>query len=350
MKKIIINLIFASFSAFTCEFSFDRLPLELSQTCLYKNIKIKKLNDQIYTFKPNYPLWTDGAQKNRWIYFPANSKIITDNKDNWLFPVGTIFWKEFSKNGLRIETRLIKKISNEIEGAWLFATYKWNDDESEAKLIEFGETGARGTDHDIPSKGDCQWCHGKYVKNPNGGWFTDIRVQGFDAIQLSSESAFIPECDTYQNPNPKLENTAKRIQLNDLISDKRLSNNYNWKEVAPKMLGDKIDQAALGYLHSNCSSCHGKTGQAQGLGIDFKNNMGIEHFIDLPSYLTNFNVPTRMYRRSENFMRIAPNDITKSAVWVRVNSKTPGEMMPKIGRKTVDPYGVCVLKKYIEKN
>jgi hypothetical protein len=47
-------------------------------------------------------------------------------------------------------------------------------------------------------------------------------------------------------------------------------------------------------------------------------------------------------------MRLAPQDIQNSAVWLRVETETPGEMMPKIGRKSRDPYGVCILKKYVE--
>ena len=348
MKKFILVLLILYFKAIACDFNFDTLPLHLSKTCLYKNIQSKQLNSRIFTFTPQFELWTDGARKNRWLYFPQGSVINTDDANNWVFPVGTMFWKEFSKKGLRLETRFLKKIKTGKVGSWIFGTYLWNEAETEAKLIEFGQSSARGTNHDIPAMSECQWCHGKYLKNPDGGWFKDIRVQGFDAIQLAKDGSKLPECNTYKNPNPALQNNALKLNLDYLVVNSLVSNSHNWREVKPLMPGSEIEKEALGYLHANCSSCHGETGQAQGLGIDFKHDLSKSSITRLPSYLTTFKIPTRMYRRSANMMRLAPQDIQNSAVWLRVETETPGEMMPKIGRKSRDPYGVCILKKYVE--
>ena len=57
-------------------------------------------------FSPQYPLWSDGAAKARWIYLPPGTAIDTSDPDDWTFPVGTRFWKEFTFNGRKVETRL----------------------------------------------------------------------------------------------------------------------------------------------------------------------------------------------------------------------------------------------------
>src|SRR5690348_17824014 len=58
-------------------------------------------------YSPQYPLWTDGAVKARWIHVPEGSAIDARDDEHWGFPVGTKFWKEFSFAGRRVETRLL---------------------------------------------------------------------------------------------------------------------------------------------------------------------------------------------------------------------------------------------------
>ena len=44
-------------------------------------------------FSPQYPLWSDGASKRRWVRLPQGSTIDIANVDRWEFPVGTRFWR-----------------------------------------------------------------------------------------------------------------------------------------------------------------------------------------------------------------------------------------------------------------
>ena len=38
---------------------------------------------------PRYPLWSDGAEKQRYLSLPPGTQIDTSNMDDWKFPVGT---------------------------------------------------------------------------------------------------------------------------------------------------------------------------------------------------------------------------------------------------------------------
>src|SRR5690606_6462697 len=130
-------------------------------------------------FSPQYPLWTDGAAKARWVRLPPGGRIDASDPDRWLFPVGTRFWKEFSFNGRKVETRLIWRTG---AGSWSFASYVWNESQTEATLAPPGGVPAAaaiqpGTWHDVPSRDDCRACH-------DGGGAT---VLGFTALQLSDD-------------------------------------------------------------------------------------------------------------------------------------------------------------------
>src|SRR5215510_369192 len=82
-------------------------------------------------FSPQYPLWSDGAHKQRWVYLPPGAPIDVTNVDAWTFPVGTKFWKEFTFNGRRVETRFLWRADDR---GWVFASYKWNDAQTDAAL------------------------------------------------------------------------------------------------------------------------------------------------------------------------------------------------------------------------
>src|SRR5688572_29616855 len=74
-------------------------PRFVSDTGLYSNIGKQKIDPRNRTFSPQYPLWSDGATKRRWVRLPEGSRINVADLANWELPVGTKFWKEFSFNG-----------------------------------------------------------------------------------------------------------------------------------------------------------------------------------------------------------------------------------------------------------
>src|SRR5262245_1808413 len=88
-------------------------PALLSQTGLYTPGTARAVDPQNLTFSPQYPLWTDGAHKRRWIRLPAGSFIDASQPDAWRFPVGTRLWKEFSFDGKPVETRMIERLPDE---------------------------------------------------------------------------------------------------------------------------------------------------------------------------------------------------------------------------------------------
>lgn len=150
------------------------LPTTLAETGLYADFASRTIAADSRPFSPQYPLWTDGATKRRWVRLPKGASIDASSPDAWQFPVGTKLWKEFSF-GRPVETRFIERTR---EG-WRFATYVWSEDGKTAALAEPRGQLAPGTEHQIPAAADCRVCHA------NGA----TPVLGFSALQLSTDRA-----------------------------------------------------------------------------------------------------------------------------------------------------------------
>lgn len=87
-----------------------QLPTQLSATGLFADVATGTLAPDVHTFEPSFALWSDGAEKRRWIWIPPGTTIDATDPDDWSFPVGTKFWKEFSRDGVRVETRLLQRV------------------------------------------------------------------------------------------------------------------------------------------------------------------------------------------------------------------------------------------------
>lgn len=121
-------------------------------------------------FAPRYPLWSDGMDKRRWLHLRAGTAIDKSDPDAWEFPRGTRAWKEFSRDGKRVETRFIERLA---DGSWRYLTYAWNASGTEATLAPEEGIAERG----IPSRADCLACHEGAA----------VPILGYSAVQLSTE-------------------------------------------------------------------------------------------------------------------------------------------------------------------
>lgn len=206
----------------------NTLPDALSCTGLYSDIEDKTIASNVHEFKPAVELWSDGAEKTRWVHLPAGTTIDTTNADAWQFPVGTKFFKEFKWNGKRVETRLFWKVRDDAPLAnWLRTTYRWNDDETEATRFGGGDVQVDGDTYYIPSATDCDTCHKGRLD----------RALGFEALLLGLPG-------------------ATGMNLAELESEGLLSGSVpSDLEIGDDGTGHASD--ALGWLHVNCGvSCH----------------------------------------------------------------------------------------------
>src|SRR5690606_22772761 len=101
------------------------------------------------------------AVKKRWMYLPPDEQIDTSDMDYWTYPVGTRLWKEFRRDGVRVETRLLYKYRAGVgPGSWRALAFAWNAEQTDALAALGGVDNALGTDHDVPAMVECLQCHG----------------------------------------------------------------------------------------------------------------------------------------------------------------------------------------------
>ena len=210
-------------------------PTMLSETGLYSDLAAGTLAPGVVEYAPRWQLWSDRAVKRRWIYLPPGTKIDTTDMDFWSFPQGTKLWKEFTRDGVRIETRLLwKQGPTDDVGDWFMVSFQWNQAQTDAMAVTAGVVDDAGN-NDIPSRSDCRKCHGP-DRIPSV-------VLGFGALQLD-----------YDDTDPA------RMDLGRLVAEQHLTTNPTGSGNAyfplPSTGLTDPTPAAFGYLHANCGGCH----------------------------------------------------------------------------------------------
>jgi hypothetical protein len=291
------------------------LPDRLSDTGLYSDLDSGALAPGVERFRPAFELWSDGAEKRRFIRLPPGAQIDSSDMDAWSFPVGTRMWKEFRSRGLRVETRLIERVGAD-PGAWAAQAYVWSDGEEDAIAAPAGFVEARGTDHDVPAAGECVGCHGG----------RSSFALGFSAIQLAGVAV---EGET------DLRQLVERGLLSQLPAD----------DLA--VPGDDTERAALGYLHANCGHCHNQDRPAAAIGPCFDPDNRLDFWLQVDRLRSADQTPTY---RSAVGRAIQPGDPGGSAILDHMSTRGLffPLRMPPIGSERVDGDALQLMARWIE--
>jgi hypothetical protein len=289
-----------------------RLPTRLSETGLYADIQTGTLEAGVRPFAPQFQLWSDGSAKRRWVWLPPGSRIATGDMDAWQFPEGTKLWKEFTRDGVRVETRLLQKVGPRAED-WVALAYVWNAEGTDAEARPGGEEDARGTPHDVPSAADCMGCHGG----------TTSRVLGLSAVQLSYDAQ------------------EGLLDLQDLVTEGLL-------DVAPAssfdVPGNDTERAALGYLHANCGHCHNQRRPESDGPRCYDPDNRLDFWLRVDRLSSPRATPT--YTSAVGTV-VVPGHAEGSAV-IHLVSRRSGFSMPPLGTEVVDQEAVQLLRRWVD--
>ena len=300
----------------------------LSETGLYSDFGARTLSADVLPFAPGNVLWSDDAAKERWLHLPEGAQIDTSDMNRWVFPIGTKVWKQFSLNGVVLETRLIERYGTGREDYWM-GSFVWDEAHSDATFVEEGAADVLSTPHDVPNEDQCWSCH-----NGESG-----RLLGVSALQLSAPS-------------------GGEVSLERLAEDGWLSAPppAGTRYVPP---GDELTAAALGYLHANCGHCHNSRGTAwpdtqmvlrlnvdelPGAGGDPASGVAAEA---TQVYETVVAQAVQYFRDEDYPIRIVPQHPEQSAVIGRMQVRGPRAQMPPLGTEVVDATGVDLVTRWI---
>jgi hypothetical protein len=307
-------------------------PASLRETGLYADFERLEVDPDHLSFAPQYPLWTDGALKRRWLSLPPGAVIDASDPEAWRFPPGTTFWKEFAFDGRRVETRMIERLA---DGRWRFATYEWSPDGREAtlapprgRLNAYDLGGGRG--HAIPGRADCAVCHGS----------GPAPILGFTALQLSTDrdpGALHPDGPA---PEADLATLAAAGVLVGLPPE--------LLEAPPRIAAATPEErSALGYLHGNCGHCHNDDGPLRDLGLVLRHDAGLP---EAPALITAVGRPSRKLapgQPAEAVLRIAAGDPGRSGLLHRMSSREASLQMPPLGTGLADGQAIALVRRWI---
>ncbi|AKV03931.1 hypothetical protein AKJ09_10594 [Labilithrix luteola] len=222
---------------------------KLSATGCVNKDNPKEASDGMIPYAVNMPLWSDGADKRRWMAVPDGANVQVMPEGDWNFPIGSVLMKQFSLGGKLVETRFFVRHD---DGDWAGYSYEWNDDQSDATLLHSLKTKAVGNQTwTFPGRSHCLQCHTDAAGN----------TLGLENGQLNGNL-------TYPNTN-RISNQLSTLDhiglLTSPIGDPAVAARYSTLESS-----DPIDMRARAYLHANCSGCHRPGGGVGGSSMDLR--------------------------------------------------------------------------------
>ena len=289
-------------------------------------------------YRLNTALFSDNAEKLRFIRLPSGGTVPYNDSAVLDFPVGTAIVKTFyysqdmrrPEKGRRLmETRVLLRETS----GWKALPYVWNEDQTEALLDVAGVTleasyidvDGRKRKHPyyVPNMNQCKGCH---------NYSEVLRPIGPSARQLSG-----PLQQGGAGPS-QLETWAALGFLTGLPAGEHRPAAIVWNDPS----SGTLEQRARLWLDINCAHCHNPQGPASTSGLF----LGVNE--SDPLHLGIRKSPVAAGRASAGLTHdIEPGRPEASILLHRMESTDPGVMMPELGRSQADPAAVALVREWI---
>ncbi|MCT2558548.1 hypothetical protein N0B51_06095 [Tsuneonella sp. YG55] len=296
----------------------DGMPRTLSAFGFFADAPAQVPGKSVVPYRLNIPLWSDGAEKLRFVYVPPGKQARAEGEGLLDLPVGSALIKTFAfpRDGRRhlVETRVLLHR----ESGWVALPYLWNEAQTEATLAIAGArvrlTTPQGEeiDYRVPNKNQCKECHGlDGAVVPIGPKARNLSRDWLDAFAGQGHLDRVPA-------------VAAPLPL--------------WEERASVAVAD----AARGYLDVNCAHCHRPGATASNSGLDLRWEQAD------PRALGVMKRPVAAGRGAgELLFDIVPGHPERSILAHRMGSLEGGVAMPELGKSTVDRDGLAVVERWI---
>ena len=244
--------------------------------------------EELPTYAPVFPLWTNGADKQRFILTPDGS-----TAQPGAIAEGTLFFKQFSYDGVFVETRVIRMTADGPE----YAVYLHPGGSADgARLMEPEdsrdvpvELEGESFTHVIPHVTQCASCH-EAGMGPILG-FTELQLEGFEADD------------------------------DDQDDDE----------------GNPLERDVIGYAQGNCVHCHNGSG-VTGSSFDMRASAFVTNTVGVPTEGS----------ASAVGVRVVPGDPDASVLYLALRREAPAAPMPPIGVQRRDEQTAARVRAWIE--
>ncbi|MFE0016891.1 SO2930 family diheme c-type cytochrome [Mesorhizobium sp. NPDC059054] len=312
-------------------------PKQLSEFGFFEDLQKQMPAPGVVPFRLATPLFSDGAEKFRFVYLPKGQAAKYDPVEAFDFPVGTALIKTFAfpadyrkaAEKLRlIETRVLLHHAD----GWQAWAYLWNDQQTDATLkiagakVAISTIGRNGMplsfEYSVPNKNQCKACHAFNGK---------ITPLGPKARNLNTDYAYAGGSEN------QIAHWAAASLLSGAPDLAEIPAAADWRDVTAP-----LDKRARTWLDVNCAHCHRAEGPASNTGLF------LTYGEDVPVRYGVLKRPAAAGRGSgDREFDIVPGEPDRSILTYRVESTVPGVMMPELGRHIADAEAVKLLAEWI---
>lgn len=329
-------------------------PKTLSDTGLFKNVKMHEPADGVIPFSPIASQWQDGATSYHLLALPGTSSVTLFDKPRPL--PGQVFWHDFKmqfpKDAVLVKTLVVtancdpRPIETQLlhfDGEdWHAYTYAWRQDRSDADLVpaEGGEQAytfelehlglPRPATWTYHSRTQCMSCHNSWAEYSLA--FTPAQLNHDTAGHATRNQLVRLNHGGYIRRSKGDGSTLPLFNAQAMDREPALPH--------PSKVATDPELLARRYLHVNCAHCHrfGGGGGAVVLELDFTKPLKETGILDTRPRQGDFGIP--------NARIVAPGHPERSVLYYRMAKFGRGHM-PHIGAEIPDAYGLKVLEDWI---
>lgn len=308
-----------------------RPPRKLSEWGLFQgNGSTQMPAPGVIAYDVNVPLFSDHADKHRFVRVPRGTSAVYKGEGPFEFPVGTVLVKTFayhkdkrdpSKGERLLETRLLVRRPS----GWIGLPYVWDEAQTDATLRyagaaidgvswTHGDGSRRSLRYLVPNANQCKGCHeakGRGRMQPLGT--TAANLNGRGQLEAWKKAGALSRLPANAPAYPLWHDASAPVALK-----------------------------ARAYLDVNCAHCHNPAGPADTAGLDlrFSQKDPVKLGIGKPPVAAGIGTGGREFS-------VVPGHPGKSILLYRMESVEPGVMMPELGRRVTDEEGVAVVREWI---
>jgi glucose/arabinose dehydrogenase len=363
-------------------------PRRLSESGLFASVKGHVMRPGVLPYSVNAELWSDGAYKERFIAIPKagdDRRIGVTATRGWEFPDETVIVKSFALEaeagnaGSRrwVETRFMTKQ----QGEWAGYSYAWNDEQTDATLVDAGGAdrtyairdprasgGARRQAWHYPSRAECMVCHSRAAnfvlglsalqlnkEHDYGAGGTDNQLRVMEQLGLlkvdwaaQAESALKADGAARGLAGKKLAEYVERQKAAGAAKGTPASMTSRLLPQSPDQTPHLVNPydatadlnaRARSYLHSNCAQCHVEAGGGNAqMELEFTTAPDKTRLFDVRPLHNSFDLADARL--------LAPGSPDRSVLLKRMTLRGPGQM-PPLATSVVDERAVNLIREWI---
>jgi uncharacterized repeat protein (TIGR03806 family) len=312
-------------------------PAKLSAYGLFTDPAAKVAAPGVHAYRLNTALFSDYADKRRFVFVPPGQAITYKPEGSFEFPVGAVLVKTFEYPAKlsdatapvrTLETRLLVRT----ETGWDARPYIWNAAGTEATLTPVGG----------PIPVDVQDAHGKLLsiayRVPNQNQCKTCHLSAGALAPIGPKAANLNLDYAYPaGPENQLAHWSRLGILKGAPDPTTAPKLADFSNVALS-----AEARSRAWLEMNCAHCHKPDGSASNTGLF------LTATTQDPAELGVGRRPVSAGKGSGDFLfDIVPGRPDESILVHRIKSTEPGVAMPELGRTLVHEEAVEVIRTWI---